>query len=91
MPGTRSTPIFRVSEWLGGLVIAVGVALELRIHALSGRREAWDSPLYWEGNPIGREAQHRDRRQLLLETSRAWALTHALPKDADSERADGTR
>lgn len=30
-----------------GLVIAIGVALELGIHALSGRREAWDSPLYW--------------------------------------------
>jgi hypothetical protein len=30
-----------------GLVIAIGVGLELGIHALSGRREAWDSPLYW--------------------------------------------
>ena len=29
------------------LVVATGVALELGIHALSGRREAWDSPLYW--------------------------------------------
>jgi hypothetical protein len=29
------------------LTIATGVALELGIHALSGRREAWDSPLYW--------------------------------------------
>ncbi len=29
------------------LAIATGVALELGIHALSGRREAWDSPLYW--------------------------------------------
>ena len=28
-------------------MIATGVALELGIHALSGRREAWDSALYW--------------------------------------------
>jgi hypothetical protein len=29
------------------LTLVTGVALELGIHALSGRREAWDSPLYW--------------------------------------------
>jgi hypothetical protein len=29
------------------LAVATGVALELGIHALSGRREAWDSELYW--------------------------------------------
>jgi hypothetical protein len=29
------------------LSIGVGVGLELGIHALSGRREAWDSPLFW--------------------------------------------
>jgi hypothetical protein len=29
------------------LTVFTGVALELGIHALSGRREAWDSPLYW--------------------------------------------
>jgi hypothetical protein len=29
------------------LSIAGGVALELGIHALSGRREAWDSVQYW--------------------------------------------
>jgi len=29
------------------LCIAAGVGLELGIHALSGRREAWDSSLYW--------------------------------------------
>ncbi len=29
------------------LAIATGVALELGIHALSGRREAWDSTQYW--------------------------------------------
>jgi hypothetical protein len=29
------------------LSIGVGVSLELAIHALSGRREAWDSPLFW--------------------------------------------
>jgi len=36
-----------------GIAIATGVALELGIHALSGRREAWDSDLYWTvGLPI---------------------------------------
>jgi hypothetical protein len=35
------------------LSLATGVALELGIHAVSGRREAWDSPLYWTiGLPI---------------------------------------
>jgi hypothetical protein len=35
------------------LAIVTGVALELGIHALSGRREAWDSDLYWTvGLPI---------------------------------------
>jgi hypothetical protein len=33
--------------------VLTGVALELGIHALSGRREAWDSPQYWTiGLPI---------------------------------------
>ena len=33
--------------------IAIGVALELGIQMVSGRREAWDSPLYWiAGLPI---------------------------------------
>ncbi|HVT46321.1 MAG TPA: hypothetical protein VHD57_00925 [Vicinamibacterales bacterium] len=33
--------------------MATGMALELGIHAMSGRREAWDSPLYWTvGLPI---------------------------------------
>jgi len=36
-----------------GIAIATGVALELGIHALSGRQEAWDSSLYWiAGLPI---------------------------------------
>jgi len=40
----RSTIIFAV---------VTGVALELGIHALTGRREAWDSSLYWvAGLPI---------------------------------------
>jgi hypothetical protein len=35
------------------LAIATGVGLEFGIHVLSGRREAWDSPLYWTlGLPI---------------------------------------
>ena len=31
------------------IIVAVitGVALELGIHALTGRREAWDSPTFW--------------------------------------------
>jgi hypothetical protein len=29
------------------LSAGVGVCLELGIHALSSRREAWDSPLFW--------------------------------------------
>jgi hypothetical protein len=29
------------------LAAGIGVSLELGIHALSGRREAWDSPLFW--------------------------------------------
>ena len=38
MLGTRTTVI---------LSVLTGVALELGIHALSGRREAWDSAQYW--------------------------------------------
>jgi hypothetical protein len=35
------------------LSVATGMALELGIHTVSGRREAWDSPLYWTvGLPI---------------------------------------
>lgn len=35
------------------LSVATGMALELGIHVASGRREAWDSPLYWTvGLPI---------------------------------------
>ena len=29
------------------LAVSLGVLLELGIHAVSGRREAWDSPQYW--------------------------------------------
>jgi hypothetical protein len=35
------------------LAIVTGVSLELGVHALSGRREAWDSSEYWTiGLPI---------------------------------------
>lgn len=35
------------------LAVVAGVGLELGIHMLSGRREAWDSPLYWTlGLPV---------------------------------------
>ena len=53
------------------LAIGTGVALEVGIHALSGRREAWDSGLYWTvGLPLaalvafalGRCARGRDWR-----------------------------
>jgi len=29
------------------LAITAGVSLEVGIHAMSGRREAWDAPQYW--------------------------------------------
>jgi len=36
-----------------GLSVLTGVVLELGIHALSGRREAWDSAQFWTlGLPI---------------------------------------
>lgn len=36
-----------------GLSILTGAILELGVHALSGRREAWDSALFWTlGLPI---------------------------------------
>jgi hypothetical protein len=36
-----------------GLSILTGAVLELGVHALSGRREAWDSGLFWTlGLPI---------------------------------------
>jgi hypothetical protein len=36
-----------------GLSILTGVGLELGIHALSGRREAWDSAQFWTlGLPV---------------------------------------
>src|SRR5437773_5173009 len=35
------------------LAVVTGISLELGIHALSGRREAWDSAQYWTiGLPI---------------------------------------
>ena len=35
------------------LSAAIGIALELAIHAMSGRREAWDSGEYWTvGLPV---------------------------------------
>ena len=44
---------FLFDEMVGGnafpafVLIAIGVALELGVHALSGRREAWDSEQFW--------------------------------------------
>jgi hypothetical protein len=35
------------------LCVATGIGLELGVHALSGRREAWDSAQYWTiGMPL---------------------------------------
>lgn len=35
------------------LAALTGIALELGVHAASGRREAWDSPVFWTvGLPI---------------------------------------
>jgi hypothetical protein len=35
------------------LSLLTGIVLELGIHAVSGRREAWDSPQYWSlGLPL---------------------------------------
>ena len=45
--GGTDTSVMLKTRLVVCLVIATGVALELGIHALSGRREAWDSPLYW--------------------------------------------
>ena len=36
-----------------GAAIATGILLELGVYALSGRREAWDSPAFWTiGFPV---------------------------------------
>jgi hypothetical protein len=35
------------------LSVAIGFALEIGVHLASGRREAWDSPIFWTiGLPI---------------------------------------
>jgi hypothetical protein len=35
------------------LAVTAGVCLEIGVHALSGRREAWDAPQYWTiGLPV---------------------------------------
>jgi hypothetical protein len=36
-----------------GLAVGTGIALELTVQSLSGRREAWDSEIYWTlGLPV---------------------------------------
>jgi hypothetical protein len=51
------------------LCVATGIALELGVHALSGRQEAWDSAQYWTigmlvaiiaSGAFGRLSQRRD-------------------------------
>jgi len=56
--------------------IAVGIVLELGVQALSGRREAWDSPAFWTiGLPCALVAA------LLIgvwSSGRAWLSTFAV-------------
>ncbi len=56
VPFTQDTP--RITLMLSPVACAVlaaltGAALELGVHAVSGRREAWDSELFWiAGLPV---------------------------------------
>jgi hypothetical protein len=55
------------------LSIAIGVCLELGIHLASGRREAWDSSLYWT---LGLPAAGLASLALgFFSASRNWAST----------------
>ncbi len=45
--GSTDSPIVRNTRMIAVLYILLGVGLELGIHALSGRREAWDSEEFW--------------------------------------------
>jgi len=56
--------------------IACGVALELGIHALSGRREAWDSAQFWTiGLPLAALASFAIG---YLSHNRNWQWTAAI-------------
>lgn len=47
------TPFMLKRRSIIALSVVAGVGLELGIHMLSGRREAWDSALYWTlGLPV---------------------------------------
>ena len=56
--------------------VLTGVALELGIHLLSGRREAWDSPQFWTiGLPVALVVSAALGR---LSRHRAWLWTGAV-------------
>jgi hypothetical protein len=63
----------RAALWLS---IAVGVSLELGIHLATGRREAWDSSLYWT---VGLPATVLTSVVIgYLSRGRAWLSTLAI-------------
>jgi hypothetical protein len=58
------------------LAVTTGIALELAIHALSGRREAWDSAQFWTvGLPCALLISAAIGR---LSRDRAWLWTFAI-------------
>jgi hypothetical protein len=58
------------------LSVATGIALELGVHALSGRREAWDSAQFWT---IGLPGALLATAFLgWLSRGRAWLWTFAI-------------
>jgi hypothetical protein len=58
------------------LCVATGIGLELGVHALSGRREAWDSAQYWTiGIPL---ALIVSGALGLLSRRRDWLFTFAI-------------
>ena len=64
------------SRWNLILAVGTGIALELGIHALSGRREAWDSTQFWSiGLPAAVVLSAALGR---LSRGRAWLWTFAI-------------
>jgi len=58
------------------LCITIGVALELGVHVMSGRKEAWDSAEYWTiGMPLALLAAFAIG---MLSTSSDWVWTLAV-------------
>jgi hypothetical protein len=45
--------LVKKEHWLYGIAVAVGVVVWVVVSEVSGRREAWDSPLYFSvGIPV---------------------------------------